>query len=86
MNTYINIIYQRPISLVLLLFFSSSEFKIYVHYIMKIIIILLFLWVLLDRFYPIEPYITKEEEGELEKWFDLATELKTEISCIENFS
>ena len=53
---------------------------------MKIIIILLFLWVLLDRFYPIEPYITKEDEGELEKWFDLATKLKTEISCIENFS
>lgn len=53
---------------------------------MKIIIFLLLLWVLLDRVYPIEPYISQEDEKELEKWFDLASELKTEISCIENFS
>jgi len=55
---------------------------------MSIIIILLFisLWFVLDRHYPIEPYITKDKENELKRWFDLATELKTEISCIENFS
>lgn len=53
---------------------------------MKIIIFLLLLWVLLDRFYPIEPYISQEQENDLKIWFDLASELKTEISCIENFA
>ena len=53
---------------------------------MKIIIILLLLsmWFVLDKY--VEPYITQEKEEELEKWFDLASELKTEISCIENFT
>jgi hypothetical protein len=53
---------------------------------MKIIIIILLLWFVLDRYYSVESYITKEQEEDLEKWFDLASELKTEISCIENFA
>lgn len=53
---------------------------------MKIIIIILLLcmWFVLDKY--VEPYISSEQEEELKKWFDLASELKTEISCIENFA
>jgi hypothetical protein len=55
---------------------------------MIIIIFLLFisLWFFLDRHYPYETFISVEKENELRRWFDLATDLKTEISCIENFS
>jgi len=51
-----------------------------------IIILLLSLWVVLDSYFPIETYVSQDKETELNEWFDLATELKTEISCIENFT
>ena len=46
-----------------------------------IIIILLSIWYVLDKYYPIESYITEQEETDLRQWFDKATNLKTEISC-----
>jgi len=51
---------------------------------MKIILILLLIciWVVLNRYNPIESYITKENNVELTDWFDKATELKTVISGI----
>lgn len=51
---------------------------------MRIIIIpiIIVLWVVLHRLYPYEGFITTEEVNELTQWFDLATELKTEIACV----
>jgi len=56
---------------------------------MKIIIIIIILsiilsiWFVLDKYYLVESYITQEQEDDLKIWFDKATNLKTEISCIE---
>ena len=52
--------------------------------IIKIIILLSiwFMWVVLDSYYSIEPLITEKQEEELRSWFDKATDLKTEISCL----
>ena len=56
--------------------------------IIKIIILLSiwFMWLVLDS--SIEPLITETQETDLRVWFDKATDLKTEISClnIENFA
>ena len=50
--------------------------------IIKIIILLSiwFMWLVLDS--SIEPLITEKQETELRDWFDKATDLKTEISCL----
>lgn len=41
------------------------------------------MWVL-HQTYPYEGFMTTEELNDLTRWFDLASELKTEISCVEN--
>lgn len=41
------------------------------------------MWILHQK-YPYEGFMTTEELNDLTRWFDLATELKTEISCVEN--
>ena len=46
-----------------------------------IIIIILLLLVILHRFFIMEHFITSDQKDELNKWFDMATQLKTEISC-----